>query len=147
MNKPWFTPLEALDGDSVADPGKDLFALLFLSFFLIATLLVLARFVGTEGVPVAAAEGGAGNAEAIPARLIEVENQLWILQGESQWLIPEEAQPVATEAQLLDVTGGPPRLLLEKPSDDAISAAELVTVVMALQRAGVSVELVAGAAP
>ncbi len=89
----------------------------------------------------------AGNAEAVPTRLIEVENQLWIQQGESQWLIPEEAQPVATAAQLLDVTGGQSRLLLEKPSDDAISAAELVTVVMALQRAGVSVELVVGAAP
>ena len=126
-----------------ADPGKDLFALLALTFLVISVILMLASHSAEAPLPVdTAAPGNAEQAQALsnlpPAVIRGVEEGVEVAQGGRVWKLPAQAAAVAREAALGEIPGKPSVLIVDPPSGD-LSASQLVLAVQVLNAAGVRV--------
>ncbi len=142
-----FTPWDTgeLQSDD-ADPGKDIFALLFLSFFLInAFILLCVSKPGEEAVAINTA--GAGHSEKIDAALLgslQVEaDRVYLVQNEKRYLIPDDLKQFREEGNFLtirdDQDGGRTAAILQDPGH-SMTAGKLLQVVTALNNADIEVD-------
>lgn len=120
-----------------SDPGKDLFALLFFSFFLISALLLLAGGSNPEAVGVNSAESKGVKVEASHLALLDEGPVL--RQGKNSWRLPEEAEAASKQLLLTQNGAGEEVLIAESPSS-RLPATQLLIGVQALNRAGVTLE-------
>ena len=124
---------------SGADPGKDLFALLALTFLVITVLFMLAAQFAESPLPVETAARGAERAPAPPpAAMRGGEAGVVVAQDGRTWALPAQAAEIAREAVLHEAPGQPPVLIIDPPGAD-LSASQLVLAVQALNAAGVRV--------
>ena len=140
-----WSPLAELNpGDeydmSGADPGKDLFALLALTFLVVTVLFMLAARFAESPLPVdtASRSAEAHGPPPPPAAMRGGEHGVTVVQGERSWTLPAQAAEVAREAALHEVPGQPPALIVDPPGAD-LGADQLVLSVQALNAAGVRV--------
>ena len=131
---------------SGADPGKDLFALLALTFLVITVLFMLAAQFPESPLPVDTAAQGAERTPApAPAAMRGGEAGVVVVQDGRTWTLPAQAAGVAHEAALHEAPGQPPVLIVDPPGAD-LSASQLVLAVQALNAAGVRVRFRAAVA-
>ena len=129
------------------DPGKDLFALLAFMFFMISVILMQAAQQVAPPLPVDSITAGqASPTPPVPAAIRGGDQGVFVEQGNDIWHLPAEAADLASEAELQEVPGVPPVLIVDPPSTE-LSANEFVLAVQALNSAGVRVQFrpVAGA--
>lgn len=132
-----------------ADPGKDLFALLALTFLVISVLFMVASRTADTSLPVDSA--GPSRAEQPaepppPAAMRSGEQGIEVVQEGRRWTLPAEAATLASEAALLETPGELPILIVDLPGAE-LRADQLVLAVQVLNGAGVRVSFRAVAAP
>ena len=117
-----------------ADPGKDLFALLALTFLVISVLFMVASRTADTSLPVDSA--GPSRAERPvepppPAAMRSGQQGVEVVQEDRVWKLPAGAAALAREAALLETPG-------ELPGAE-LRADQLVLAVQVLNGAGVRV--------
>ncbi len=127
-------------GADETDPGKDLFALLFISFLILGTIVLSGVSQGEKRTPLKAnAAGGKMIIEKkYLARLAPCGGTLCLEQAGKRFRLPDEAQRVAREA--LFPPESKERVLVILPPGPGVGAADLLTAVSALNQAGLRVE-------
>ncbi|MES9902649.1 MAG: hypothetical protein ABW168_08190 [Sedimenticola sp.] len=98
-----------------SDPGKDLFAVLFLSFFLISVLLMMSASPKYNGVSPGVTSGGSVVINAPLARLVREEGVLYLKQSDKRWRVPEQMQILKEEVQLNQTGEGKHYLTIDAP--------------------------------
>jgi len=125
------------------DPGKDLFALLFMSFFLISVLMLLAIGGANGKVPVNTSGTPADSTvvldEGLLARIKVEDGGISLCQGESCWPLPEGVENIKREARLFSQGPGIESLIVEDPGDQ-VGAGTMLVAGKALNDAGIKVE-------
>lgn len=145
-------PWEFLNSDSgsqvEADPGKDLFALLFLSFLLICVVLLMAAQARISELELSLnLPAVSRSAPPVPAaRLQKQEGRLLLRQASQSWRVPRDVAQVRQQARFRQKTGSVRLLPVVAPGEE-ISAGELIAVVAHLRAAGVQLVFQAGVAP
>lgn len=136
-------PIQCDFGDTEMDPGKDLFALLFMSFFLIAVLMLISVGRSRGRVPINAAGPPRASTvvldRALLGRMEPHGRGVELCQGRRCWLLPQQAAEAAAQARFLPRRGGG-RLLIVKDPGNRIGAGTMLRAVNALNRLGISVE-------
>ncbi len=125
------------------DPGKDLFALLFMSFFLITVLMLFAVGRVNEQVPVNASSSPSSSAlvlgEELLAKIEVVDGKVEVCQGDKCWVLPDAAALLSSEAGLLERAGGEKVLVIEDPGN-SVGAGTMLVAVKSLNDQGIGVE-------
>ena len=132
-----------------ADPGKDLFALLSLTFLVICILFMVASRTAENSLPVDSAGPSRVERPVVnppPAAMQGGEQGIEIVQEGRHWKLPAEAAALASEAALLETPGELPILIVDLPGGD-LRADQLVLAVQVLNAAGVRVSFRAVAGP
>ena len=124
-----------------ADPGKDLFALLALTFLVLCVLFMVASYTAGSSLPVDSA-GPRRVERAVeppsPAVMRRGERGIEVVQEGRVWRLPDEAAALAREAAFLDSAGELPVLLVDLPGAE-LRADQLVLAVQVLNGVGVRV--------
>jgi hypothetical protein len=128
------------------DPGKDIFALLFLSFFLINTI-VLFCLSNQAGIATTISTEGEGRGKPIDNSLIAhvgiQDKKAYLIQNRLRYLIPEDLHRLRKEDRLKiveDENGNKyPKLFVQDPGK-SMTAGEILEVVQMLNREKISVE-------
>ena len=122
------------------DPGKDLFALLFVSFLLLGSVLGWSLSAGEKQTPLKTNAAGKGPvvSKRYLARLKPCGKAVCLLQAGKSYVLPEEASRVAREG--LFPPGFKERTLIVLPPPPGLKAADLLLAVSALNQAGLRVE-------
>ena len=124
-----------------ADPGKDLFALLALTFLVICVLFMVASRTSDTSLPVDSAGPSQDERPVEPpphAAMRGGERGIEVVQEERLWTLPAEAAALAREAALLEMPGELPILIVDLPGAE-LRADQLVQAVQMLNAAGVRV--------
>lgn len=122
-----------------ADPGKDLFALLALTFLVICVLFMVASRTADTSLPVDSAGPSRAERPVVPpppAAMRGGEQGIEVVQEDRIWKLPAEAAALAREATLLETPGESPILIVDLPGAD-LRADQLVLAVQVLNGAGV----------
>ncbi len=128
------------------DPGKDIFALLFLSFFLInAVVLLCVSKQGEQTVNVnSSAKGGDKAIESSMIANIDLTNgKACITQNDKTYTLPEDQKRFLEKARFetsLDKNGEENRLIIIRDPGKDLSAGEMLKVVQVLNDAGIGVD-------
>ncbi len=128
------------------DPGKDIFALLFLSFFLInAVIMICVSHPGEQRVNVNAVSGNSLKIAVSSniAQIRMVDKNLSILQGGTTYRIPNELNLLKTRGKFhesKDAQGNPCNTLIVKDPGKSIMAGDLIRIVDHLNKAGIGVD-------
>ncbi len=133
-----FPPEEETLGEN--DPGKDLFALLFVSFLLIGSALGWSLSAGEKRTPLKTNAAGKGAVVAMRylARLKPCGKAVCLIQAGRTYRLPEEASRVAREG--LFPPGFEGKTLIVLPPPPELRAGDLLLAVSALNQAGLRVE-------
>ena len=132
-----------------ADPGKDLFALLALTFLVICVLFMVATRTSETSLPVDSAGPSRVERPVVnppPAAMQGGEQGIEVVQEDRLWKLPAEAGALAREAELLETPGELPILIVDLPGAE-LRADQLVLAVQVLNGAGVRVSFRAVAQP
>ena len=124
-----------------ADPGKDLFALLALTFLVICVLFMAASRTSETSLPVDSAGPGRAERPVVnppPAAMRSTEQGIEVVQEDRLWKLPADAAALAREAALLETPGELPILIVDLPGAE-LRADQLVLAVQMLNGAGVRV--------
>jgi len=128
------------------DPGKDIFALLFLSFFLInAVVLLCVSEQPHENVSVNTTGKGKGQKieKAYVATIRYDNNQVCIIQNQTKYCLPDDMDRLLTEAMFKtrnDASGKSIKLLTISDPGSSISAGKMLSVIQMLNHANVGVD-------
>lgn len=128
-----------LEADEI-DPGKDLFALLFLCFFLImGVLLVYVNHASEKTVRVKSNSATSGQGIVIEkdkvAYLVLDDDRLYLLQGDKRFSLPEDARLIEKKVRFQKGK----TLIVASPGPE-IAAPLLLQAVEALNGVGIKVE-------
>ena len=141
-----FDPLHPFQCDGMEtemDPGKDLFALLFMSFFLIAILMLISVGSSHKRVVVNTSRPPSSSTITLEldllGRLISKGNGVELCQGSRCWLLPDQASALAREARFIRDLRGRRSLIVEDPGD-RIGAGTMLAAVNSLNQHGIAVE-------
>ena len=124
-----------------ADPGKDLFALLALTFLVICVLFMMASRTTKTSMPVDSAAPSRVEQPVVnppPAVMRGGEQGIEVVQEGRLWTLPAQAASLAREAALREAPGQAPILIVDPPGAD-LRADQLVLAVQVLNAAGVRV--------
>lgn len=124
-----------------ADPGKDLFALLALTFLVICVLFMVASRTADTSLPVDSAGPSRAERSVVspsPAAMRSGEQGIEVVQEDRRWKLPDEAAALARQAELLEAPGELPVLIVDLPGAE-LRADQLVLAVQVLNGAGVRV--------
>ena len=139
----WFGEEQLVDD---IDPGKDIFALLFLSFFLInAVVLFCVSEQQQENVSVNTAGKGQGKTieQSFLAKLKTQNDQLCIVQNNKCYCLPGDLITLIKQAKFesrKDKNGQSIKLLTIKDPGKSISAGALLSVIQILNKANIGVD-------
>ena len=124
-----------------ADPGKDLFALLALTFLVICVLFMVASRTTEHPTPVDTAAPSRVERPVVnppPAVMRIGGNGIEVVQEGRSWNLPAQAGKVALEAQLREAPGEAPTLLVDPPGSD-LNVNQLLQAIRMLNEVGVHV--------
>jgi len=139
----WFGEDSSIDD---IDPGKDIFALLFLSFFLInAVILICVSNQNEDSVRMNSSSQGKHKViEASHlARIIIHNKKLSIIQNKKTYSIPDDIQQLSKEAffeMKKDKNGKNQKLLIINDPGKTLTAGEMLSVVNILNKNGIGVD-------
>lgn len=124
-----------------ADPGKDLFALLFLGFFLVSVMLMLVGQTVEKPVPVNSSAPKTVTTEPpVPAWLEKTEAGIMITQQAHDWLVTGDLTTLESQAKLTVKEDGRQVMSIVTP-DETFTAVDLMSVIAALNQQGIGVAL------
>ncbi len=147
INSPWLADDHYVDE---VDPGKDIFALLFMSFFLINAVILLCvtrrpeQSVDVVSRPAAAAVSAESG---VPAAIVKQGGRIGLAQKNRFYAVPGDLDRMKAEAEFIAVPNpdGPEgRLLVIRNPGKDLNAMELLKLVSAVQGAGISTRFQGG---
>jgi hypothetical protein len=128
------------------DPGKDIFALLFLSFFLInAVVLLCVSEQSHENVSVNTSGKGQGKKieQSCLATIKHNNNKLCIIQNQTTYYLPDDLPDLLSKAKFetrLDNNGKSVKLITISDPGTSISAGSMLSVIQILNNANIGVD-------
>ena len=129
------------------DPGKDIFALLFLSFFLINAVILICVSHQNEDTIHLNNNNGQGDKKVIDssqlANIMINNGKLLITQNKKTYIIPDEIQHLNKEAFFetkKDKNGKKKRLLIINDPGKSLTAGEVLSAVNILNKNGIGVD-------